>query len=131
MRRTVIALAATASAALTGAFLAAEPAAAGPRDTWLTVSVRPATGPVRSVSLTCRPAGGTHGRAADACAALIAAGGDPTDIPAADVMCTMEHAPLIARVTGRYQNRTVRYRQTFGNSCEMARQTGALFQIQR
>jgi hypothetical protein len=129
MRRTLIALIATASAALTGAFLAAEPASAAGRDTRVTVTVRPAKGPVKSAWLTCLPAGGSHRRAQAACAALEAAGGDPSAIPPADTMCTTEFAPVTAKAKGRWQGRSVRYRKTFSNACQMRLETDALFRL--
>ena len=129
MRRSLIILS-TAGAALAAALVAAQPAAAGVgAATRLTVSVKPATGPAKIAWLTCQPAGGTHQRAVEACATLAAAGGDPRKIPDADGMCTMEHAPVTLKVTGHWQRRTLRYKQTFSNACVMDLGVGAVSRL--
>jgi len=129
LRRTVIALIAAAGAALTGTFLAIEPAQAATRDTRLIATLRPATGPVRAVWLSCRPAGGNHPKAAAACATLAQAGGDPRRIEPADGMCTMEYAPVTATLNGRWRGRAVRYRVQHGNACALGLATGPVFQF--
>jgi FlaG/FlaF family flagellin (archaellin) len=128
MRRNMIAIAVTAAAAFVGMLLlGAQPAAAASADK-VTVTVKQA-GVSRSATLTCAPVGGTHGSAAEACAVLSAAGGDPAAITAADVMCTMEYAPVKVKVNGRWNGKTVRYAETFSNNCRTQAEGGALFQL--
>jgi hypothetical protein len=124
MRRTVMAFAVTASVGLVGAFVAAPPASAAASQARLTVKVKPARGAAKAAWLTCAPDGGSHRRAVEACAVLDAAGGDPAKIPATDGVCTMEYAPVILKVTGRWNGRAVNYRKKFGNACGMYLATG-------
>lgn len=105
---------------------AAHGAAPGAR---LTVTVKPASGPVWSARLTCDPTGGDHPYAADACATLAQARGNPRRIQPRDGMCTMEYAPATAGLNGRWHGRQVRYRETFGNACVLALATGAVFAL--
>ena len=151
MRRTLIALATTASAALAGLLIAAAPAAASvttaiepvtatevttnaqttaaARGARLAITVRPARGPAKVAWLTCDPAGGSHRRAAEACEALATAEGDPAAITAEDAMCTMEHAPVRATLAGVWQRQPIRYQKTYSNACVMRVATGALFRL--
>jgi hypothetical protein len=129
MRRTLIALVATAGAVLGSGLVVVEPAAARDAGTRVAVSVRPAHGRPKTAWLTCDPAGGSHRRADEACAALAAAGGDPHAIPPTDTMCTTEFAPVTATAIGRWRGRAVRYRETFGNRCVLRVQTGPLFRL--
>ena len=122
MRGVLIGLAAV----LVGAVSFADPAAAAPRITGLTIKVKSSAGPARVAWLTCRPAAGTHPYAAAACAALEEADGDPSRIPADEGMCTMEYAPVTLTVRGRWEGRTVDYRKTHSNRCEMLLATGPL-----
>jgi hypothetical protein len=129
MRRNLIAIAATAGAALAGILMAAQPATAASTATKVTVTVKASTGPVKTVTLTCKPVGGTHKSAAEACAVLTAAGGDPAAITPADLMCTMEYAPVKVKVTGRFNGKAVKYKETFSNSCRTEVEGGALFRL--
>jgi hypothetical protein len=123
-----MALAVTASAGMVGAFVAAPPASAAGVQTRLTVKVKHASGKAKAAWLTCAPAGGSHRRAAEACTALTAAGGDPGKIPATDGFCTMEYAPVTLKVNGRWKGRAVKFQQKFSNTCGMYLQTGAIAQ---
>jgi hypothetical protein len=147
MRRTLIALATTTSAALAGLLVAAAPAAAATATTAteratnartmaaasgarFAITVRPARGRVKVAWLTCDPVGGTHRRAAEACEALTAAAGDPAAITAEeDTMCTMEHAPVRATMAGLWQGQPIRYQKTYDNACVMRVATRALFRL--
>ncbi|MFE6775133.1 SSI family serine proteinase inhibitor [Streptomyces sp. NPDC057702] len=112
------------------ALLAAAPSAgAAPQPTgslFLTVSGESGT-PVSVARLECEPAGGTHPRAAEACAALGTAGGDPDRLTARRLVCTEEHAPVTARVAGLWRGTPVTWSRTYPNSCHLHAATGALF----
>lgn len=123
----LLAAAAPGTAAVATARQAA-PAAGG---NWLFVSVT--TGDARSSDtrgtlLLCNPPQG-HGRAAEACAQLAAAGGDITALPAADGACPMIYAPVTAKAHGEWGGRPVEYQETFSNGCVMAARTGAVFAL--
>jgi hypothetical protein len=117
MIRTVIGLV-TASAVLAVPAVPAS-AAAG---TSLTL-----TSQARATKLTCSPTGGGHPRAGQACATLRSAGGDPAKLKGGDSLCMLLYKPVTARLKGTWRGRTVKWQQTFGNSCEMSRATGVLF----
>lgn len=125
--RTMIAVATTAAAV--GVLLTSQPAVAAPAAGKMVVTVKAVDAAPRTATLTCGPVGGTHKAAAEACAALAAAGGNPADITPADIMCTMEYAPVKVKVLGRWQGKPVRYSETFSNNCRAAAEGGVLFQI--
>jgi len=128
MRR-FTALATVTGAALVGLLMSAHPAAAATVPTKVTITVKPTDGPLRTATLTCEPAGGTHQAAAAACAVLVAAGGNPAAIQPADVMCTMEYAPVKVKMVGRYHRKPVRFKKSYSNSCRLGAESGALFGI--
>jgi hypothetical protein len=117
-------IAATTAAAL---LLTADPAgAAAARTTQLTVSYQADAGYAAAVLLRCDPAGGAHPRKVQACRTLARVGGDPARLVPAARMCTMEYAPVTARIRGTWQGRGVNWSHRFGNSCDMHRTTGVL-----
>lgn len=128
MRRNMIAIATTAAAAFVGIMLSS-PAAAAPAAGKVTITVKATDAAPRTATLTCAPVGGTHTSAAEACAVLAAAKGNPADITPADVMCTMEYAPVKVKVVGKWAGKTVRYTETFSNNCRTSAEGGALFQL--
>ena len=129
MRR-FTALAVTAGAALTGVLLTtANPAAAASVPTKVTITVKPAGAKLRTATLTCNPTGGTHKSANEACAVLTAAGGRPGAIVPADVMCTLEYAPVKVKMVGRYDRRPVRFKKSYSNPCRLEAEAGVLFRI--
>ncbi|GAA1038508.1 hypothetical protein GCM10009557_54690 [Virgisporangium ochraceum] len=129
MRRNLIAIATTAAAAFVGILLSSQPAAAAPAAGKVVITVKAADAAARSATLTCAPVGGSHTAAAEACAVLSAAKGNPADITPADVMCTMEYAPVKVKVVGKWNGKTVRYTETFSNGCRTSAEGGALFQV--
>jgi hypothetical protein len=129
MRRNTIAIAITAAAAFVGILIGAQPAAAAPTNGKLVITVKAADAAPRVVTLTCAPVGGSHASAAEACAVLAAAKGNPADITPADVMCTMEYAPVKVKVLGRWNGKAVKYTETFSNNCRTGAEGGALFQV--
>ncbi|GGR48892.1 protease [Actinoplanes ianthinogenes] len=80
-----------------------------------------------AVKLTCDPAGGGHPKPAQACAALTRAGADPARLRPADRYCFLLYRPITARLAGTWRGRSVTWAHTYGNSCEMNRATGVLF----
>ncbi|MFF9019086.1 SSI family serine proteinase inhibitor [Streptomyces eurythermus] len=125
----------TAAAALlaVAALLTAGPARAATRearaDTWLYLTVTKGNaraGIPRGTLLRCDPPG-PHARAAEACAELAAAGGDIGRIPAENVFCPMIYAPVTARALGRWNGRTIGFRETYTSACVMRARTRHVF----
>ncbi|MDI6097930.1 SSI family serine proteinase inhibitor [Actinoplanes sp. NEAU-A12] len=108
----------TAFAVLAGP---AGPASAS-ADTSLTL-----TNQAKTVKLTCGPAGGGHPKAGQACATLSGIGGNPARLKGGDSLCMLLYKPVTARLKGTWRGKTMKWQQTYGNSCEMARATGVLF----
>ncbi|PRX23814.1 subtilisin inhibitor-like [Actinoplanes italicus] len=81
----------------------------------------------KQAKLTCDPTGGGHPKAIQACATLRGADGNPSKLKGGDSLCILLYQPVTARIKGTWQGRTVRWQQTYGNSCEMNRATGVLF----
>ncbi|MHC5908701.1 SSI family serine proteinase inhibitor [Streptomyces sp. S6] len=101
---------------------------------WLQISVTKGDGhssDTRGTLLLCNDVPQGHAHAAEACAQLREARGDIRSIPAQDVMCTLEYAPVTASARGQWNGRPVQYRETFGNKCEMGAATGAVFTLDR
>ncbi|MET8975059.1 SSI family serine proteinase inhibitor [Streptomyces sp. NPDC004539] len=101
---------------------------------WLQISVTKSDGrssDMRGTLLLCNDVPQGHARAAEACAQLREARGDIRSIPAQEVLCTLEYAPVTAEAHGQWNGRSVRYEKTFGNKCEMGAQTGAVFALDR
>ncbi|GAA3340445.1 hypothetical protein GCM10020358_28100 [Amorphoplanes nipponensis] len=118
---------AAALATLAALLPAVDPAAAArPRRTELTVSYEAEAGYAAAVTLRCHPAGGAHPRKVKACRLLARVGGDPARLRPVPRMCTLEYAPITARITGRWHGRPLDWSRTFGNRCDMDRTTGVL-----
>ncbi|MFI0351740.1 SSI family serine proteinase inhibitor [Actinomadura sp. 9N407] len=83
----------------------------------------------RSVTLQCDPLGGTHPKAAQACAELARSGGRIEREPDRDAVCTMIHAPVIAEARGHWRGRPVRFRAEYANDCVLDARTGSLFRF--
>ena len=72
-------------------------------------------------TLTCGPAGGTHPKAAEACARL-AALQNPFEPPPPDEICTEQYGgPQEALVEGMYRGEAVSYGLSRTNGCQIAR----------
>lgn len=78
--------------------------------------------------LTCNPSGGTHPRAAQACADLATAQGDFAKLPKKPEFCPMIYAPVTATASGTYEGKRIDFRQEFDNRCLLARVTGHVFE---
>jgi hypothetical protein len=79
------------------------------------------------VKLRCYPPGGGHPRPGPACAELAAVGGDPDRITPGHGMCMMIYAPITAKITGKWRWTILTWQHKYGNSCEMHRALGVLF----
>lgn len=90
-------------------------------------SVRPAQ---HRASLTCRPAGGTHKLARDACSALAKVGGNFGRLQqGTGVACTMQYDPVTVTAVGRWKGKRVDYKKTYGNACSLSTTTGPVFSL--
>lgn len=133
MIRTMMGLAAAATVILTaGPAMAATPDpgyADGGRvkpGARLTVSYTGNAGPAKSVKLECGPPGGSHPKAAEACAVLEAAGGNPFRIEPGHNACFLVYSPVTAEVSGKWHGWQVSWQFSYGNSCEMKRALGVI-----
>ncbi|MFM9444228.1 SSI family serine proteinase inhibitor [Streptomyces acidiscabies] len=129
MTRFLVLAAALALTALTSPAQAARSALPG---NWLQISVTKGDGhssDTRGTLLLCNDVPQGHARAAEACEQLRAARGDIRAVPEREGLCTLVYAPVTASARGRWDGRPVRYQQTFGNKCEMAMKTGAVFAL--
>ncbi|GAB2824060.1 hypothetical protein GCM10027176_30700 [Actinoallomurus bryophytorum] len=108
------------------AFFNANPASRGSR---LVLHTSAGTSPERTVTLQCDPAGGTHPKAAEACADVAKARGDLAQMPAGanPRACFMIYAPVTVAAQGEWQGQAVRYTKKFPNSCVMRDKTGSVF----
>ncbi|HET6530621.1 MAG TPA: SSI family serine proteinase inhibitor [Actinoplanes sp.] len=116
----------TALCAVALTLAVADPAAAAPK-TRLVLSYMAEAGYAAAVTLRCEPAGGAHPKPARACTTLRKAGGKPGRIEPAQMMCTLEYAPITAEVRGSWRGKAVRWSKTFPNRCDLTRATGILF----
>jgi Subtilisin inhibitor-like len=108
------------------AFFNANPAPQGSR---LVLHTSAGTSPERTVTLQCDPAGGTHPKAAEACADVAKAGGDLAQMPASTNprACFMIYAPVTVTAQGEWQGQAVRFTKKYPNSCVMRDKTGSVF----
>ncbi|WP_430779850.1 SSI family serine proteinase inhibitor [Actinoplanes sp. G11-F43] len=83
----------------------------------------------KTVRLTCGPVGGGHPKAGEACATLRGIGGNPAKLKGGDSLCVLLYRPVTARLKGTWRGKVVNWQRTYGNSCEMGRATGVLFQF--
>ncbi|MGW4381007.1 SSI family serine proteinase inhibitor [Kitasatospora sp. NPDC004531] len=94
------------------------------------LSVVFASGETRAVTLTCDPDGGTHPTPGAACGLLRSVGGDPGKLDVdPGAICTLESAPVTARLSGTWQGRPAAFSRTYGNPCELHARTGAVFRF--
>lgn len=103
------------------------PRAAAPD--WLTLSYVADAGFAGSVKLACHPARGGHPLAAKACATLDETDADPSRIEPVSALCVLLYQPVTATLSGAWHGREVQWTHRFGNTCEMRRATGVLFQF--
>ena len=91
-----------------------------------TLIVRPHGRSARTVVLNCKPIGGNHPAAREACGQLTAARGEVAAIPPADTLCTAEYAPVTVLARGTWHANPRAYRHTFSNLCVAVRDTGGV-----
>lgn len=125
MKRAVLALLVASAATLTiavpaHAAHAAHAGQVGWSDYVLSVQSL-STGEARTVSLKCDPVGGTHPRAAQACAAIVE-DGSIGGVQGSDLLCIQIYDPVIARATGAED-----FEQEFPNACMLRSEKGAVF----
>jgi hypothetical protein len=83
----------------------------------------------RTVTLLCDPPGGTHPKAAQACADLARSHGS-FKVPSAKHKpraCFMIYSPVTVSAEGRWRGEDVQFTARFPNTCVMRGQTGAIF----
>ena len=130
-----------ATATMLVAAIATETAAAGPSFGAVAVAEKPTqlvltvaedesmTPVLRRASLTCRPAGGSHRLARDACSALAKVGGDFARLQVTGGACTMQYDPVTVTAAGRWKGKRVNYTKTYGNACSLSTTTGPVFSL--
>jgi hypothetical protein len=81
------------------------------------------------VTLRCDPPGGTHPKAAQACADVAKSHGDLAQLPAGanPRACFMIYAPVTATAQGAWHGEAVRFTTKFPNTCVMRDKTGSIF----
>ncbi|GAA4152999.1 SSI family serine proteinase inhibitor [Actinomadura keratinilytica] len=84
------------------------------------------TSGTRTVTLRCDPHGGSHPRAATACAELNRRSGR-LDRGPDDAICTMNYSPVVASAKGTWGGRPVDFRKEYPNDCVLRSQTGSVF----
>jgi len=82
---------------------------------------------VRTMSLTCDPAGGAHPNAGQACQALTGVEGDISLMARDGVVCTLEYDPVTVTANGMWRGELRRFTARFSNPCVMRADTGPVF----
>jgi hypothetical protein len=96
----------------------------------LTVAKGEGAKPVQSRALLrCRPAGGTHKQARDACSALAKVGGNFARLTGEGGACTMQYDPVTVTAAGWWKGKRVNYKKTYGNACSLTTTTGPVFSL--
>ncbi|MEU9331666.1 SSI family serine proteinase inhibitor [Streptomyces sp. NPDC048290] len=116
------------AAAALPAHAGAQPALPG---NWFYLSVTRGdtqTSDTRGTLLMCNPPQG-HTHAATACEQLSSADGDIGNIPADATRCPLLYAPVTAHARGQWSGRSVEFRQTYSNDCELRGSTGDVFTL--
>ncbi|MFF7725072.1 SSI family serine proteinase inhibitor [Streptomyces sp. NPDC008001] len=90
----------------------------GSQDTW-----------IRGVHLSCPDATGHHPHAAEACAVLHRAEGDPDRVTGTEHECTRQYDPVTATAEGEWNGRPVVWHKTFPNACALDVATGPVFRF--
>ena len=81
---------------------------------------------LRSCTLTCEPAGGSHPNPEEACAQLAAAKGDIAGIPPRNTVCPRIFDPVVLMAEGIWRGEERSFKQEFGNICEGIAGTGGV-----
>jgi hypothetical protein len=102
-------------------------AEAGP--TRLTLQSSMGSAAPRTVTLACDPVGGTHPKAAQACADLDKAGSDLTVAPdrRRPRACFMIYSPVTVSAEGQWHGRPVKVTGEYPNTCVLRAKTASIF----
>lgn len=86
--------------------------------------------PPRQVTLECEPTGGTHPTAADACAALLAVGGQFDKLqPNGNPACPPVWMPTTVTVTGTWRLQPVYFTKTYSSDCDAGVRSAFVFRF--
>lgn len=132
MKRAILAaVVASAAAILVSAPAQAQPTTNGLQNLTLTISQGESVVPDRTVTLTCGPTGGTHPRAAAACAIVDQVGGAGLEDMNLDpnAICTLEYNPYTVSVQGNDHFLWIDFVKTYDNPCVLNAHTGAFYQF--
>jgi hypothetical protein len=100
----------------------AAPATTAAASTQLTVTVDEGAGKTEDWTLSCDPAGGTHPKPAEACAALAAKGKTALPPVSTGVMCTQIYGgPQTAKIVGTWDGKPVNATFSRQNGCQVNR----------
>lgn len=83
-------------------------------------------------TLTCQPIGGSHPRAAAACADLTRSNGNFTQLPGDpdNPGCPRDYQPVTVTARGHWQGKAIKFVHTYANQCVLSALTGPVFEIQ-
>ncbi|MCO5993031.1 SSI family serine proteinase inhibitor [Actinoallomurus rhizosphaericola] len=97
--------------------------------TLLTLRSAMGSGTPRTVTLQCDPVGGTHPKAAQACADLDKAGNDLTIAPDRKNprACFMIYSPVTVSAEGQWRGRPVKLTGQYPNTCVLRDKTASIF----
>ena len=101
----------------------------GARGAHLVLHTTVGNAPEHTVTLQCDPPGGTHPRAAAACADVDKAGGDLAQLPASKNAraCFMIYSPVSVTAQGSWHGQPVQFTKKYPNTCVMREKTGSVF----
>ncbi|WP_448316663.1 SSI family serine proteinase inhibitor [Streptomyces sp. CO7] len=86
--------------------------------------------PARQVTLQCEPSGGTHPAAADACAKLLAVGGQFDKLqPVGNLACPPVWMPTTVTVTGTWRLQPVYWTKTYSSDCDAGVRSDYVFRF--
>ncbi|WP_424536083.1 SSI family serine proteinase inhibitor [Sphaerisporangium viridialbum] len=84
--------------------------------------------PDRILTLQCSPPGGSHPKAAEACKALEAVGGDPAKLNVSPgTVCPQVSEPVSLAAIGMWDGGRIKWEHTFGNACLLRSATGPVY----
>ncbi|MFE2247243.1 SSI family serine proteinase inhibitor [Streptomyces lavendulae] len=84
---------------------------------------------IRSVELHCPDVNNAHPHAADACARLRRAHGEPGEVAGDNHLCSREYEPVTAMAEGEWDGQPVAWHKQYPNACNLDSETGPLFRF--
>ncbi|WP_405141399.1 SSI family serine proteinase inhibitor [Sphaerisporangium sp. NBC_01403] len=103
----------------------------GPRSRVLALAIHhgdKAFPPDRILTLQCSPPGGSHPKAAEACKALEAVGGDPAKLNVSPgTVCPQASEPVSLAAIGMWDGGRIKWEHTFGNACLLRSAMGPVY----